>query len=405
MRLPICLCVCLASPLLATAANARCDAIPAYMTFRQTRDHQAEGEAQLDRHRRIREHLDLMHATHGRVPPFHISFDTDTSLRSVAGFQICTPDGVTRTASITQYNIGLSVGAEVPRYDLELRGLYQLKQTDLSYTFPTVASDSGEAPADRTLTGNSREVAGLVLRATRWFEVGALWVGPAGAGLWDRGFDTPAPVPMVVTRTDAAFWALSLGVPALSLQGDLLLNPDSGDVVDARLRVREVDLQVAALSGGVRWDDVDETLRVGARARRVLGLLQAGVEFQTGDVGVRSARAGLDLTWRGGLSDHDLFPELETPPTLLAYGFAGLELVGTTYDSVGTRAATGRDARLHGAELAFEVGGGVPNIALLGPTFVITGKLAYNRPDLLDAMPSMANRFEATIGVATRNGF
>lgn len=389
---------------LADAAQAKCDAAAGFSRFRQVRDHRAEAEALIDRHRRQRHRLDMMHAEHGRVPSFHASLDFDLLTQSLGGFQLCTPDGNRRSASIDRFDVGLSLAVEVPRHELELRVFTQSKRTRLVYDLPAPEPDFGEfrdPPTPIVAAGTNRQVVGGVLRVTRWFELGVTWFGSGSGRRVDRRDpdSADAPVPVVMGDLDTEFWALALGVPALRLQVEMLIDPASGDVIDTGLRMRDVELEVAKLSGGVRWDDIDETLRIGAHARRLLGAFQVGVELQTNEIVLRSARAGLDLHWAGGVSTSDLNPG---DPNLLVFGYLGAQAVGTTYDSAATRAVVGQDERLHGGEIGLEAGAGMPP---LGITFGLLARLSYNRPGLLDAMPMMANRFEGMVGITTRVGY
>lgn len=386
------------------AQPCRDSGAPALDGVRLARDTRVEIEQTLQRANRQLLARDALAAKHAEPFSFHAGFDLDTRMHTLFGFTVCDRAGRRRGAFVSRNDRTGIVGFQVPKWDLSLRIFARSEDLSLSFDRPQDhAADPGAPhPPPGTIAKSGRSAYGGTVQVTEWVELSGAWLTAERAKtLTDTDPDVAA---IPVTNLQTSYLMLGAGIPRLNIVGDLLIDPATGDISDARLRLRDAPVWITRLDVNLGWRAPRDEFYTSVDMHRLFGVIDAGVDVVPFNPELRSARAGVGHQWGWGVGVRDMFPDADPVSAgfLLMWGFVDASLAATTYRSDATVAYIGDDARLAGVDLRLEAGIGIPMVAGMAVGLSFEG--AINRPQTLDAMPFMANRPEIVAGFTVRLG-
>lgn len=371
---------------------------------RLARDTRVEIEQTLLRSKRQLQERDRLATEHAEPFSFHAGFDVDLRGRNFYGFTVCDRDGYRRSALVSRSDTTVSAGFDIPKWDLSLRVFTRSERLTLqaNQLRDPEAEPNAAAPPPRTVAGSTRSAYGGTLQVTEWVELSGAWLTAESAmTLHDRDSDiSPIPAPNVET----SYLMLGAGIPRFGLIGDLLVDPATGDISDARLRLRDAPVWITKLDLDVGWRAPKDEFYTRINMHRLFDVIGAGVDVVPFKPELRSAWTGVGHHWGWGIGGRDVFPDADpvSASFLLLWGFVDASVAATTYRSDATVAYLDEDARLAGVDARLEAGIGIPFIGGMSVGLSLEG--GVNRPQTLEAMPFMANRFEIVGGFTVRVG-
>lgn len=389
----------------AQAQPCRGTAAGAFDDVRLARDTRIEIEQVSQRADRQLQVHDALSEAHGHPGGVHVGLDVDARVRGFSGLTLCAADGTQRAASIDRYDITVMLAAMIPQWQLSLRMFARSESLSVFTRLPRTPSEDGgpSTPGEASVKAQTQRSAfGGTAQFTDWFEVSGAWLTAERAGASDGTDDVPA---LPVTALATPRLLLGAGLPRINVVGDVLIDPATGDIADARVRLRDAPIWMSRLDVNLGWRAPQDEFYVSADVHRLFGVFGAGVDVVPGDLQLRSAWAGVGHQWRGGISSNSpmLYPEGMSPPDpehgiLIVWGYLDASLAATTYHNP-TLLPDAGGAHQPGVDLRIEAGGGMPFF-----TFGLTLEVGVNRPRTLDALPAMAGLPELVMGVVGRMG-